>query len=444
MDFSKPTQALRYGLRARWGLLAVALLLGALLIGATGSSLLAAGRLSDALARGQGEVLLQAVRNELGPPDEGPPEQEQFNALIEDNAALGLRYVAVVRDGEVLFSSGASGFGAPPEDRGENQLDRIDGLARLVMVPPKGMERGKAGKAPPEGLEGPEPPEGLGHPPEGRGGPPPAHPLTVVEFEPTLAMELEQNAARNFALGLAGASLLTVLAGVFWRISTRAQAAQLQLERQKRLASLGAMSAVLAHELRNPLASLKGNAQLLSERLPEGGRDRRKADRVVSEVLRMERLTNDLLDFVRSGRVERVEVDPARLVKDAAEAVTGAQVELDLDRAPDRWSLDPDRLQQVLINLLQNAARASPEGAAVTASVARGPGGLEICVRDRGEGIPPGQEEAIFEPFHTTRTRGTGLGLAVSRRIIELHGGQITAATHPGGGALFSILIPDH
>ena len=153
------------------------------------------------------EVLLQAVRNTLGPPGSGPPGQDGFDELIADNASLGMRYIAVVRDGEVLFSAGESGFATVATlDSGETHMDRLDGLARMVMLPPH--EAGREGRGPPSR---------------------PSHPLTVVEYEPRLAMELEQNAARNFALGLAGAGLLTLLAAVFWRISSRAQAAQIAL-----------------------------------------------------------------------------------------------------------------------------------------------------------------------------------------------------------------------
>ncbi len=99
-------------------------------------------------------------------------------------------------------------------------------------------------------------------------------------------------------------------------------------------------------------------------------------------------------------------------------------------------------MHEVIANLVRNALQASPPDVPVSVRVAVEAGALVYEVRDRGEGIPAGQEEAIFEPFQTTRVRGTGLGLAVARRVVELHGGVITAAQHPAGGAVFRVVLP--
>ena len=201
------------------------------------------------------------------------------------------------------------------------------------------------------------------------------------------------------------------------------------------------MSAVLAHELRNPLASLKGHAQLLAEALPEG-RSRTKAERVVKEALRLEDLTSSLLAFVRTGTIHRQQTDPVAVVRAAAEEVDPRLIELDTQAAPATWSLDGARMQQVLSNLLRNAVQASPPGSPVFARIATEEKALLYEVRDVGSGIPPGQENVIFEPFHTGRPLGNGLGLAVARRVVELHGGSIRASNHPEGGALFRVRIP--
>src|SRR4029077_12240509 len=111
-------------------------------------------------------------------------------------------------------------------------------------------------------------------------------------------------------------------------------------ERERRLASLGEMSAVLAHEIKNPLASLKGNAQLLVQMLPDEdalAKSRTKAKRVVEEAVRLEQLTNDLLQFVRPGAIRRTDVDPAALVREAAESVPGGEVVVDTTGAPATW-----------------------------------------------------------------------------------------------------------
>jgi signal transduction histidine kinase len=99
-------------------------------------------------------------------------------------------------------------------------------------------------------------------------------------------------------------------------------------------------------------------------------------------------------------------------------------------------------MEQVLRNLLENAVQASPAASVVEADIVVERGKLVMRVRDHGKGLPAGTEQRIFEPFHTTRTQGTGLGLAVARRIVEQHGGQIRAENHPDGGALFTLVIP--
>lgn len=214
------------------------------------------------------------------------------------------------------------------------------------------------------------------------------------------------------------------------------------MEEQRRLSTLGELSAVLAHEIRNPLASLKGHAQLLAERIPAGAPERRKVDRIVSEAHRLEDLTTDLLDFVRTGPLEVQEADLGDLFHKVAMDVGREDVEVDTSQAPPTWPLDAQRMRQVLQNLVRNAVDASPAGTPIQVKVAREGTSLSMSFLDQGEGIPEESLELIFEPFFTTRTKGTGLGLAVARRIVELHGGTLTARNRPEGGAEFRITLP--
>jgi two-component system sensor histidine kinase HydH len=264
----------------------------------------------------------------------------------------------------------------------------------------------------------------------------------MLEFEPVQANRLRGEAVRTLVIGGVATLAFVVFAALLGRVLRQREALERRLEHDRRLAALGEMSAVLAHEIRNPLTSLKGHAQLLLEALPAEGRERGRVERVVKEAVRLETLTTDLLDFVRSGEIDRRESSPAELLRAAAEEVDAARFDLDVGRAPATWSVDPVRLRQVLTNVLRNAAQASPEGVRVEASAAEEGGRLVFEVRDRGEGIPAGEEERIFEPFHTRKVRGTGLGLAVARRIVERHGGTITARGRPEGGAVFRIAIP--
>jgi len=158
--------------------------------------------------------------------------------------------------------------------------------------------------------------------------------------------------------------------------------------------------------------------------------------------VRIEDLSATLLDFVRSSSVERKRTDPAALLREAASAVDEARIDLDVEDAPESWELDPPRIRQVLQNVLQNALQASPAGEHVEASAKLDRGALLISVRDRGPGLPPGEEEKIFEAFLTKRAKGTGLGLAIARRIVELHGGTLVGRTRDEGGAEFLVRIP--
>ena len=422
-------------------------LAGTLLVGYVG--LRGAG---NALAQGQAETIRRAAQRVFRPLAR-PPAAPDLAAFLEDRWDDGVRWVALVRvDGRVLAEAGETTMGPflPPGPHGDPIPPRAAGRRVRVVLPPP----------PPPGAPFPPPapplpsPNGAppAFPPPGWNGPvPPPVPAPgagfepawlVVEFEPVLARQVEAAGQRTLAVGLAAAALFVLLAFLFARAQRHRAALERRLEQDRRLAVLGEMSAVLAHEIRNPLAALKGHAQLLAEALPGEGAERARVDRVVREAVRLETLTSDLLDFVRSGEVRREEGSPADLLRAAAEEVGAERFDVRTEGAPARWPFDPHRLRQALVNVLRNAAQASPEGERSTVQVAERDGRLVIEVRDRGPGIPAGEEERIFEPFHTTRVHGTGLGLAVARRIVSLHGGRIAARNGADGGAVFTIELP--
>jgi two-component system sensor histidine kinase HydH len=267
----------------------------------------------------------------------------------------------------------------------------------------------------------------------------------IIEFEPRSAEALRASASRALAAGGVAAVVLILAALGVVRWTLRRAARERQLEHERRLASLGQMSAVLSHEIRNPLASLKGNAQLLARSLAHDEKGHAKAQRVVAEAIRLESLTNDLLEFARSGEIHRADVDPATVLTEVARELEsdreeGSRIQVVTSAAPSRWSLDADRIRQVLTNLLENALQAG-EGEVVAEARLDGKN-LLFRVRDHGAGIDEAHRERLFEPFYTQRTQGTGLGLAVCRRLVELHGGTITASNHPDGGAVFEVALP--
>jgi two-component system, NtrC family, sensor histidine kinase HydH len=412
---------------ARWGLFAVTLAMGVALISTAWASRRRVDEASELLVIGQTQSFFRGLFAQLRQNPDAPPAELQ--SFFGDNAQFGMRYLEVRRNDAPPFRAGEPESPVPEKiadwEGPPHQTSRIGARIRVIArMPP------------------------LRAPPEHRAGQPPAVPsprtpgFVVLEFEPVIGNRLRDDARRAFALNCAVAGVFLVVAAALWRLLRQREQAEARAEQEHRLAMLGEMSAVLAHEIRNPLASLKGNAQLLSEQLESGAPSRRKADRVVREAERIEALTSSLLDFVRSGRIELVQVNPAELIAKSAASIK-AEFDVDSRNAPERFRLDPLRMQQVFTNLLENAMQNHRGDTPVNVSVRSRERALEITVRDRGPGIPSGQEERVFQPFHTTRTQGVGLGLAVARRIVELHGGTLTAKNHPEGGAVFTVLIPE-
>jgi two-component system sensor histidine kinase HydH len=263
----------------------------------------------------------------------------------------------------------------------------------------------------------------------------------VIEFEPILSEQTIRRALSVLVLSSSAAGLLTIAALILWATAVREEQAELRSASRRHLAQLGEMSAVLAHEIRNPLASLKGHAQLLAEKVSDRALSVR-VDRVVQEAVRLENLTNDLLDFARSGGIRAVPASPAEVLVSAVAATTPERIEMSIAGAPTSWLIDPARIQQLLINLIDNALSVTPPPAKVEARVRRVGDTLLYSVRDHGPGVPDGDRLRVFEPFHTTKLHGTGLGLAVAKRIADLHGGRIEVVDSPGGGAEFQVLLP--
>lgn len=417
--------AMRPSRIARWGWLATTFALAASLLATAWAGRRRAADARATLDRGQGEVLLEAAREVV----RSTPEAEMATALdslVARHQAVGLRFVALLDPRGRILAQVGTPLGGPLPDSirrpTPSALTPAHSRLRLVgFVPPPRPPR-QANGAPQR--------------PRGRSS------LVVLEFEPLVAERLTAQARDTFLLSAAVALTLLAAALVFWRLTLRQEQAERQLEEQRRLGVLGQMSAVLAHEIRNPLASLKGHAQLLAERMPEAGADRRKAERVVWEAQRLEALTSDLLDFARSGSMDLRPEDPVALLRSCIEEVGAEDFTVRVDGAPRAWPLAAGRMRQALTNVLRNAQQASPAGTRPTVTVEKRSGSLVFTVRDFGEGIPPGDESRIFSPFYTTRTTGTGLGLAVALRVVEMHGGTIVAGNDPDGGAVFQITIP--
>lgn len=214
-----------------------------------------------------------------------------------------------------------------------------------------------------------------------------------------------------------------------------------------------------SHELRSPLTSVQGYAELLMlEREKLSPAQAETVEVILDNTRHLVRLLNDLLDLARSdaGRlaIQPVPTEASGLVEDAVRTMRGQteakgqHLQLEIEPGLPQINADPDRIRQVLVNLLTNANEYCPEGATIHVSVARGNDEVMIAVIDNGPGIPAPQLEHIFERFTrgeaglTQRVGGTGLGLAISKSLVELHGGTISASSIPGQGSSFAISLP--
>jgi signal transduction histidine kinase len=223
--------------------------------------------------------------------------------------------------------------------------------------------------------------------------------------------------------------------------------AQEQLVRSERLAAIGELASTIGHELRNPLGVISNAVYLLRadfgpEPSDAANRHLATAEREVSAATV---IVSDLLEFARQRDPVTTDVDAVALVDEALTVLpppTGITVNRNLPAPPVLLTADRDMLRQVLLNLVGNAYQAMVEGGAVTVGLTTDGSQLHVTVTDTGVGMAPEVSRRVFEPFYTTKARGVGLGLAVSRRIVEAHGGDITVVSAPGEGTTFTVTLP--
>lgn len=225
------------------------------------------------------------------------------------------------------------------------------------------------------------------------------------------------------------------------------QKAEEAVRRSDRLAALGQLSAGLAHELRNPLGTIRASAEMLSRNVAsENEVAREVAGFISTEVDRCNSLITRFLQFARPLQLKAANADLGQTIDRAVELVEreapGISIYKNYEPEIRPFVFDAELMERVFYNLLLNAAQATAPGGAVTVKARSLAGAAEISVIDRGVGIQPDQMKSIFNPFFTTKPDGVGLGLAIVAKIVDEHGGKIAVESEPGKGSLFRVLLP--
>lgn len=225
---------------------------------------------------------------------------------------------------------------------------------------------------------------------------------------------------------------------------------QASLRRTERLAALGQLTAGLAHELRNPLGTIKASAEMLTKESTKSRPEvmSEMASYIGSEVDRINGLVASFLDFARPLQIHSIRADLAsamgEVIRQQADFASSRNIEVrtNLPQEGIEFDFDPEMIKVAISNLLQNAIQASAPGQTVEIRAAPDSSDVSIVVADHGKGIQPQHLESIFNPFFTTRPDGVGLGLALVSKIIDEHQGRVNVFSEPGVGTTFEILLP--
>jgi signal transduction histidine kinase len=252
-----------------------------------------------------------------------------------------------------------------------------------------------------------------------------------------------------------GIAATAVYRGVIGPLRVKLNESRAIAARNEKLASLGTLAAGVAHEIRNPLTAINVRLHSLKKTLVSNSSEQEDALVIGHEIQRLDHIVQEFLMFARPADPKFLTLSPDRLFA-RMQSLFGPQFEktsirLNLESTPDIWvRVDPHQIEQVLINLIQNAAESMAHGGAINLSARNGTSRLNGHIRpivllevsDTGSGIPPGVRQRIFDPFFTTKEEGTGLGLSIAARIVEKHGGALEYRSEVNRGTTFVILLP--
>ena len=235
--------------------------------------------------------------------------------------------------------------------------------------------------------------------------------------------------------------------GILHDLSARVRVEE-QLREQATLAKLGEMAAVVAHEVKNPLAGIRGAMQVMGRRMAPDSPDAAMAQEIVKRIDSLDAMMKDMLVFARPPRPKRRPIEVAPLVTITADLLKEdaalRDVDVRIEGSAPPVNADPEMLKMVFQNLLVNGVHAMNGNGTIRVNIAPQQRECRIVFEDSGPGIPEDIRTRIFTPFFTTKLRGTGLGLPTAKRFIEAHEGQISIECPPGGGTQVHVILPLH
>lgn len=271
--------------------------------------------------------------------------------------------------------------------------------------------------------------------------------LTIsIFYSPMVLSEADTFSTHNFG-NIMEILLFNLVGALLGLLKDRENVLQKRTSEAENLAAMGQAAAMIAHDLKTPLVTIGGLARRLTHKIPQETPEGEKVRVIRQQSERLEQLVMDILLFAKPIKLSMKENNLCQLLQNAKDSASGIAKENGIEvivhtEKECRCTLDDEKMMQVFINLLANAIESSLPGETVTISLANNAGTLQVDISDRGVGIPENIMDKIFEPFVSGKPKGTGLGLPISKKIVEAHAGKLEYVKNNDSGTTFRILIP--